>query len=118
MTGPVSPQPREQSGRGNSRWAPQPNLTWLRDGAGPIYVAVFHDLRPRVLEEPTATIWEILLHAWTESERATSVEEILLGLEKAGILSPEQRAEPSIRGDVAAVLEQLELMGAINRVDR
>lgn len=100
----------------NHRWMPQTHLTWLRDDAGPVYLAIFDDLHPRVLLEPTATIWEILVQAGTEPSPGATVEQIMSALVTAGSLSAEQVSDPHIRGDIEGVLTQLHSMGAVDRV--
>ncbi|MDO5618403.1 hypothetical protein [Kocuria sp.] len=107
----------DESDRHGHRWVPQPHLTWLRDGSGPVYLAIFNDLRPRVLAEPTASIWEILAQSGTDQNPGVTVGQILSELEKAGLLPTDQLADPKVQADVEGVLTQLQDMDAVRRLD-
>lgn len=107
--------PNEQA-QNPRRWAIHPEVTWLRDGTGPVYVAIFTDLRARILLEPAATIWEILAQSIRAQDEWATVAEIMTELEKVGLLGPEQRTDAGITGDVERVLMQLQDMGAVRSV--
>ncbi|MDO4254209.1 MAG: hypothetical protein Q4C81_03545 [Kocuria sp.] len=88
------------------------DVTWLHHDDGRVYLLGFTDPRPRVLEEPAASVWNVLTHT-AQSPHGLTVEDIAHKLADMGALDLHEVPSQEVEAGILWILTRLESCGAV-----